>query len=93
MHSLARGGWESPSSDEGTFTVVLCKYTYFVHQRKEEETAAIPLQRSLLVASDSQVNSSAASVTRPEQMSESVATLPPFSPIEGQKWFDQISSQ
>jgi len=24
---------------------------------------------------------------------ESVATLPPFSPIEGQKWFDQISSQ
>ncbi len=26
-------------------------------------------------------------------LSESVATLPPFSPIEGQKWFDQISSQ
>ncbi len=25
--------------------------------------------------------------------SESVATLPPFSPIEGQKWFDKISSQ
>ncbi len=25
--------------------------------------------------------------------SESVATLPPFSPTEGQKWFDQISSQ
>jgi len=25
--------------------------------------------------------------------SESVATLPPFSPIERQKWFDQISSQ
>jgi hypothetical protein len=25
--------------------------------------------------------------------SVSVATLPPFSPIEGQKWFDQISSQ
>ncbi len=25
--------------------------------------------------------------------SESVATLPPFSPIEGQKWFDQISIQ
>ncbi len=25
--------------------------------------------------------------------SESVATLPPFGPIEGQKWFDQISSQ
>jgi len=24
---------------------------------------------------------------------ESVATLPPFSPIEEQKWFDQISSQ
>jgi hypothetical protein len=24
---------------------------------------------------------------------ESVATLPPVSPIEGQKWFDQISSQ
>ncbi len=24
---------------------------------------------------------------------ESVATLHPFSPIEGQKWFDQISSQ
>jgi hypothetical protein len=24
---------------------------------------------------------------------ESIATLPPFSPIEGQKWFDQISSQ
>ncbi len=24
---------------------------------------------------------------------ESVATLPPFSSIEGQKWFDQISSQ
>ncbi len=26
-------------------------------------------------------------------LAESVATLPPFSPIEGQKWFDQISSQ
>ncbi len=26
-------------------------------------------------------------------VSESVATLPPFSPIEGRKWFDQISSQ
>jgi hypothetical protein len=25
--------------------------------------------------------------------SESVATVPPFSPIEGQKWFIQISSQ
>jgi hypothetical protein len=24
---------------------------------------------------------------------ESIATLPPFSSIEGQKWFDQISSQ
>ncbi len=24
---------------------------------------------------------------------ESVATLPPFGPIEGQVWFDQISSQ
>jgi hypothetical protein len=24
---------------------------------------------------------------------ESVVTLPSFSPIEGQKWFDQISSQ
>jgi hypothetical protein len=24
---------------------------------------------------------------------ESIATLPPFGPIEGQKWFDQISSQ
>jgi hypothetical protein len=24
---------------------------------------------------------------------ESEATLPPFGPIEGQKWFDQISSQ
>ncbi len=28
-----------------------------------------------------------------ESIPESVATLPPFSPIEGQKWFDQISSQ
>ncbi len=27
------------------------------------------------------------------QCPESVATLPPFSPIEGQKWSDQISSQ
>ncbi len=25
--------------------------------------------------------------------SESIATLPPFGPIEGQKWFDQISSE
>jgi hypothetical protein len=25
--------------------------------------------------------------------SESIATLPPFDPIEGQKWFDRISSQ
>jgi hypothetical protein len=24
---------------------------------------------------------------------ESVATLPPFGPIEGQKWFDRIFSQ
>jgi hypothetical protein len=24
---------------------------------------------------------------------ESIATLPPFGPIEGNKWFDQISSQ
>ncbi len=22
--------WESPNSDEGTYTVLLCKYTYFV---------------------------------------------------------------
>jgi hypothetical protein len=29
----------------------------------------------------------------PLQPSESVATLPPFGPIEGQKWFDRISSQ
>ncbi len=29
----------------------------------------------------------------PLPSSESIATLPPFSPIEGQKWFDQISSQ
>ncbi len=29
----------------------------------------------------------------PARSTESVATLPPFSPIEGQKWFDQISSQ
>jgi hypothetical protein len=28
-----------------------------------------------------------------ENKAESVATLPPFGPIEGQKWFDQISSQ
>ncbi len=27
-----RGGWESPNSDEGTYTAVLCKYTYFVYQ-------------------------------------------------------------
>jgi hypothetical protein len=27
------------------------------------------------------------------QYPESIATLPPFRPIEGQKWFDQISSQ
>ncbi len=26
-------------------------------------------------------------------MPEAIATLPPFCPIEGQKWFDQISSQ
>ncbi len=26
-------GWESPNSDEWTYTVVLCKYTYFVTQR------------------------------------------------------------
>jgi hypothetical protein len=25
--------------------------------------------------------------------SESIATLPPFCPIEGHKWFDQISNQ
>ncbi len=28
-----------------------------------------------------------------QTLPESVATLPPFGPIEGQKWFDQISSQ
>jgi hypothetical protein len=28
-----------------------------------------------------------------EVKTESVATLPPFGPIEGQKWFDRISSQ
>jgi hypothetical protein len=27
------------------------------------------------------------------ESTESVATLPPFSPIEGQKWFDQVTSQ
>jgi hypothetical protein len=26
------GGWESPNSDEGTYTVVLCRYMYFVGQ-------------------------------------------------------------
>ncbi len=32
--------------------------------------------------------------TQPRSLfTESVATLPPFGPIEGQKWFDQISSQ
>ncbi len=30
-HSLAREGWESPNSDEGTYTVVLFIYKYFVH--------------------------------------------------------------
>jgi hypothetical protein len=25
-----RGGWESPNSDERTYSVVLCKYMYFV---------------------------------------------------------------
>ncbi len=34
-----------------------------------------------------------AQVSRTMNKPESVATLPPFSPIEGQKWFDQISSQ
>ncbi len=29
----------------------------------------------------------------PFPLPESVATLPPFGPIEGQKWFDRISSQ
>jgi hypothetical protein len=28
-----------------------------------------------------------------ELCTESGATLPPFGPIEGQKWFDRISSQ
>jgi hypothetical protein len=28
-------GWESPNSDEGTYTVVLCKYTYFVVRSEE----------------------------------------------------------
>jgi hypothetical protein len=28
-----------------------------------------------------------------ELTSESVATFPPFGPIEGKKWFDRISSQ
>jgi hypothetical protein len=26
-------GWESPNSDEGTYTLVLCKYMYFVGNR------------------------------------------------------------
>jgi hypothetical protein len=30
---------------------------------------------------------------RNNKSSESIATLPTFGPIEGQKWFDQISSQ
>ncbi len=30
---------------------------------------------------------------RAGRKSEPIATLPPFGPIEGQKWFDQISSQ
>ncbi len=33
--------------------------------------------------------SSVVALTSP---SESIATLPPFGPIEGQKWFEQISS-
>jgi hypothetical protein len=32
------------------------------------------------------------SATTPQQAPESIATLPPFGPIEGQKRFDQISS-
>ncbi len=28
-----------------------------------------------------------------KEVTESIATLPPFGPIEGHKWFDQISSQ
>ncbi len=32
-HTLWRDrGWESPNSDEGTYTVVLCQYMYFVMQ-------------------------------------------------------------
>ncbi len=29
----------------------------------------------------------------PTPTPESIATIPPFGPMEGQKWFDQISSQ
>ncbi len=32
-------------------------------------------------------------VTVTKYFPESIATLPPFGPIEEQKWFDQISSQ
>ncbi len=27
---MPKRGWGSPNSDEGTYTVVLCKYKYFV---------------------------------------------------------------
>ncbi len=31
--------------------------------------------------------------TKPSRSAESIATLPPFGPRKGHKWFDQISSQ
>jgi hypothetical protein len=36
---------------------------------------------------------SAKTTAKRKRRAESVATLPPFRPIEGQKWFDRISSQ
>ncbi len=35
-------GWESPNSDEGTYTVVLFIYTYFVVESIKKKTAKAP---------------------------------------------------
>jgi hypothetical protein len=44
--TIAREGWESPDSDEGTYTVVLFKYVYFVGQG-EELKSGHPVQYSI----------------------------------------------
>ncbi len=75
--------------------LLLCMYvatTSFKYIHKKVQIRFV-LQYVLLIIFAYSYTKLYASVFFVISCTESIATLPPFSPIEGQKWFDRISSQ